>query len=256
MPLSSLAFYAAKTLAALILPPAGPVLLALFFLILCMKATRPGWRAFTGVVAALSVLSLFVLSIPLVATALTAPLNRYPVISDDALKQAQAIVILGGGTYYNAPEYGRDTVSGITLQRLRYGARLAKKANLPLLVTGGTVYRGRPEGESMREALQEDFGVAPRWVEAQSRNTAENASASAAMLKRDAVSKIVLVSHSVHLARAVPLFERQGLTVVPAPMGFITAPPSWLEAALPDNLAKSHDALHEYLGLLFYRLIR
>src|SRR5437763_12731435 len=110
-------FYAAKTLAALILPPAGPVLLALFFVILCMKAKRPGWRAFTGTVAALSLVSLFALSIPVVATALTAPLNRYPVISDESLKQAQAIVILGGGTYFRAPEYGNDTVNADTLER-------------------------------------------------------------------------------------------------------------------------------------------
>src|SRR3954470_8211462 len=254
--MSGVSFYAAKTLAALILPPAGPLLLALFFLILCMKAKRPGWRAFTGTLAALSLLSLLALSIPFVATALTAPLNRYPVVTEDSLNQAQAIVILGGGTHYNAAEYGRDTVSGITLQRVRYGAYLAKKTNLPVLVTGGTVYGGRPEGESMGEALQEDFGVTPRWVESTSRNTAENAGASASMLRRDGISKIVLVSHSVHLARAVPLFERERLTVFPAPMGMVTNSPSWLEAVLPDNLSKSHDALHEYLGLLFYRLIR
>jgi uncharacterized SAM-binding protein YcdF (DUF218 family) len=254
--MSSLSFYAAKTLAALILPPAGPVLLALFFLLLCMKAKRPGWRAFTGTLAALSLLSLFALSIPVVATALTAPLNRYPVISDDALKQAQAIVILGGGTYYNAPEYGRDTVSGMTLQRVRYGVRLAKKTRLPILITGGTVYRGTPEGDSMRETLQEDFGLTPRWVEAAARNTVENASLSAAMLKKDGISKIALVSHSTHLARAVPLFQQQGLTVFPAPMGFVTRPPSWLEAVLPEGLSRSHDALHEYLGLLFNRLLR
>ena len=113
--MSGVSFYAAKTLAGLILPPAGPVLLALFFLILCMKAQRPGWRTFTGTLAALSLLSLFALSIPLVATALTAPLNRYPVITDDTLKLAQAIVILRGGSDYSAPEYGRDTVNADTL---------------------------------------------------------------------------------------------------------------------------------------------
>src|SRR3954471_7376702 len=122
-------FFAPKTPSPSILPPPAPLLLALFFFILCMKAKRPGWRAFTGTLAALSLVSLLALSIPLVATALTAPLNRYPVITQDSLKQAQAIVILGGGTHYNAAEYGRDTVSGITLQRVRYGAYLAKKTN-------------------------------------------------------------------------------------------------------------------------------
>jgi len=254
--MSAVSFYAAKTLAALLVPPAGPVLLSLLFLILCMKAKRPGWRAFTGSVAALSLLSLFILSIPLVASALTRPLNRYPVISDESLKQAQAIVILGGGTYFRAPEYGNDTGNADTLERLRYGARLAKRSKLPVLVTGGIVFGGVPEGESMYEAMREDFGVAPRWLENRSRNTKENASLSAAMLKPQGISKIVLVSHSTHLARAVPLFQQEGLTVFPAPTAFATVPRSWLEAVLPESLVRSRAALHEYLGLLFYRLIR
>jgi uncharacterized SAM-binding protein YcdF (DUF218 family) len=108
----------------------------------------------------------------------------------------------------------------------------------------------------MRETLEEDFGVKPRWVETASRNTQENASASGPLLKAAGVSRIALVSHSTHLARAVPLFQQQGLTVFPAPTAFATAPRSLLEAVLPENLVRSRAALHEYLGLVFYRLIR
>ena len=254
--MSAVAFFATKTVSALIQPPAGPVLLALVFLVLCVKAKNARWKQFYGSVVGLSLLSLLALSIPQVATEIARPLDRYPPISDEALRQAQAIVILGGGSYYRAPEYGQDTVAMDTLERLRYGARLAKKSNLPVLVTGGAPFGGLPLGESMRDALQEGFGVKPRWVETASRNTAENASRSALMLKEARVTRIALVSRSDHLARAVPLFERQGFTVFPAPTGFATLPPSQVEALLPANLSRGREAVHEYLGLLVDRLKR
>ena len=50
---------------------------------------------------------------------------------------AGAIVILSGGVYVNALEYGSDTVTALTLERLRYGARLHRQTGLPVLVTGG-----------------------------------------------------------------------------------------------------------------------
>ena len=37
---------------------------------------------------------------------------------------AQAIVVLGGGTYFNVVEYGSDTVNRYSLERIRYAARL------------------------------------------------------------------------------------------------------------------------------------
>ena len=106
----------------------------------------------------------------------------------------------------------------------------------------------------MHEAMREDFGVTPRWLEVRARNTEQNAAFSALMLKADGISRIVLVSHATHLARAVPLFEAQGLTVFPAPTQFISSPRSWLEALLPDSLYRSREALHEYLGMLYYRM--
>jgi uncharacterized SAM-binding protein YcdF (DUF218 family) len=42
------------------------------------------------------------------------------------VSNAQAIVILGGGVRREAPEYGGATLGGITLERVRYGARLAR----------------------------------------------------------------------------------------------------------------------------------
>jgi uncharacterized SAM-binding protein YcdF (DUF218 family) len=71
----------------------------------------------------------------------------------------------------------------------------------------------------MRESLQQEFNVPVRWVEAQSRNTRENARASAAMLKADGVTHVLLVMHAFDVRRAQAEFEAAGLQVVPAPTG-------------------------------------
>jgi len=247
-------FLLKKLLTALILPPAGPVLLALLGLWL-MRSKSRRWQHAGSTLTILSLLSLFALSLPIVGDALMTPLEPHPPITQAQLQRAQAIVILGGGSYYDAPEYGGDTVGYATLERLRYGARLARESRLPLLVTGGAPFGGRPEGELMRESMDHDFGIKVRWVEAASRDTAENASLSAPALKAAGITRIALVSHGWHLPRAVPLFEREGLAVIAAPTVFSTGSPSLIENLLPGNgLRRSRLALHEYLGRLYNRL--
>lgn len=247
-------FLLKKILAALILPPAGLILLALFGLWLARSSRSRRWQYGGGALAALSLLGLLVFSLPVVGNALMAPLEPNPPITALQLQRVQAVVILGGGTYHAAPEYGGDTVSHYTLERLRYGARLARESRLPVLVTGGAPFGGRAEAESMREVLEIDFGVKVRWVEASSRDTEENASLSAPILKAAGITRIALVSHGWHLPRAIPLFEKQGLEVKPAPTAFSTVSPSLMEDLLPGAMVRSRHALSEYLGQLYNRL--
>lgn len=248
-------FLLKKIVAALILPPAGPVLLAFAGLWLASSRSQR-WRRAGLWLTSLSLLGLLALSLPLVGNALMAPLERYPAITPAQLKQVQAIVILGGGTYSNAPEYGGDTVGHASLERVRYGGRLVKQSGLPLLLSAGAPYGGRAESESMREVLEQDFGVKVRWIETASRDTAENALFSARMLKKSGVRRIALVSHAWHLPRAIPLFEREGLKVVAAPTGFSTLSPSLMENLIPSGSAfgNSRKAIHEYLGQIYNRI--
>lgn len=246
-------FFLKKFLTALILPPTSLLLLALLGLWM-MRAKNRRWRDGGFLLAFLSVVSLLLMNTPLVSDALVTPLEPYPPITAVQLQHVQAIVILGGGTYYTAPEYGGDTVGRGTLERIRYGAHLARQTRLPLLVTGGAPHGGRPEAELMAEALETEFGVKVSWVEGASRDTAENAALSAPLLRAEGVKRIALLSHGLHLPRAIPLFEKEGFEVVPAPTGFSTRPPSLLANLLPGGLGRSSAALHEYLGILLNAL--
>ncbi|MCX7165810.1 MAG: YdcF family protein [Rhodocyclales bacterium] len=246
-------FLLKKLVVALILPPTGPLLLALLGLWLARSKSRL-WRQGGLWLTILALLGLLALSLPIVGKTLMAPLEPNPPITQAQLQRVQAIVVLGGGSYYAAPEYDGDTVGYRTLERLRYGARLARESRLPLLVTGGAPFGGRPEAESMREVLESEFGVKVRWVEGTSRDTAENASLSAPMLKAAGVTRIALVSHGWHLPRAIPLFEKQGLEVTAAPTSFSTVSPSLFKVLLPGGLVLSRQALNEYLGQLYNHL--
>ncbi len=246
-------FLLKKILAALILPPTGPVLLALFGLWLSRRKSRR-WQYAGLMLATTSLLALVALAMPAVGRALMPAAAPQAPISAEALRRAQAIVILSGGNYYAAPEYGGDTVGSASLVRVRYGARLARETGLPVLVTSGSPHGGRAEADAMREVLEKEFGVKVRWTETASRDTAENAALSAPLLKANGVSRIALVTHASHMPRSAELFRREGIEVLPAPTGFRTASPSAIEDYLPRNPRPAQEALHEHLGQLFNRI--
>lgn len=244
----SFPFLLKKIASALILPPASLILLAFIGLWLSKKRPKTG-RA----LAALSLTMLLILSLPVTGNALLQSLETAPPISEAQLKDVQAIVILGGGNNSQAPEFGNeDTVNRWTLQRLRYGAYLQQQTSKPILVTGGAPFGGRPEADAMAETLQRDFYAKDIWIEDQSKDTAENASLSAAILKEHGIQRVALISQAWHLPRATKLFEQQGLTVYPAPTGYMNENNEpiirWLPKA--STLDKSSIALKEYLGRL------
>lgn len=171
--------------------------------------------------------------------------------------KAGAIVILGGGTYFNPPEYPGDTVSPQTLERLRYGARLQRNTGRPVLVTGGKPRGERSsEARQMQRVLSGEFGVPAKWLEEASDNTHENASRSGAILREAGVDTIYLVTHAWHMPRARMVFESAGFTVIPAPTGFTTRYRTDILSFIPsaDGLRASRRFLHEIMGILWYRL--
>ncbi len=106
---------------ALVLPPTGPLLLAAFGLLLAGRHPRAGRLLASGGVALL-----LLISIPAVADALLRLVSDVPPLDFERAKSAQALIVLGGGTRRNAVEYGGDTLGRLTLERVRYGARVAR----------------------------------------------------------------------------------------------------------------------------------
>jgi uncharacterized SAM-binding protein YcdF (DUF218 family) len=228
-------------LKAIILPPAGPALLAILGVFLLKR--RP-LLARTFLIIGLG--SLWLLSTPAVSDALLGLAEHYPPLDLRSTAGAQAIVILGGGGQREfAPEYGGPAAEPLLLERLAYGAYVAGKTGLPVLVTGFRV-----EARAMRDTLLRNFGIDARWVDDEAYDTFENARNSVRLLKADGVNRIVLVTHSTHLWRAVQEFTAAGIEVVPAPVG-LRAPRDFdLSRYVPnsDALERAHAAIYELLG--------
>src|SRR6202140_3391926 len=137
-----------------ILPPAGPILLAVLGVFLIKR--RP-LLARTCLILGLG--SLWLLSTPVVSDAVTRLAERYPPLDLRSTTGAQAVVILGGGGQrVFAPEYGGPAADPMLLERLAYGAYIAGKTSLPILVTGYHM-----EADAMRATLLRNFGVGARW---------------------------------------------------------------------------------------------
>lgn len=238
-------FLIKKALAALVLPPTGPLAVAAIGLALQRSRPRLGRS-----IAWAGVLLLAALSLPVVSQALLRALDSGPPIDLAQASAAQAIVILGGGVRRAAPEYGGDTLGRLTLERVRYGARLARRTGLPVLVTGGVVYGGTPEAVLMKQALESEFGIPVKWQETKSRNTRENALNSAAILRAADIHCVILVAHGFDMRRAKAEFMAAGLKVIAAPTGIPSGIHDSPLELLPSTAALegSYFALYELLA--------
>jgi uncharacterized SAM-binding protein YcdF (DUF218 family) len=229
---------------ALVLPPGGPLLLALAGVLLLRRAPRSG-RA----LAATGLLLTLLLSLPVVADALTMLVQRSSPPDLGRLPAAGAIVVLGGGVQTNTAD-GEALTRPAALQRLVAAAALARRTGLPLLLAGGVVEEGPAESATMQRELNRAFGLTARWLDGGSRTTRENARESAALLAPLGIRRVLLVTSAIHMRRATGEFEAAGLQVVPVPVGALGHVAGGLRAWLPsaEALAASHAACYEVAG--------
>ena len=232
----------------LLLPPAGPLLLALLGLFLNRR--RP---PLARVLLWVGFGSLWLLSTPVVSEGLTRLAEHYPPLDWREAASAQAIVILGGGGQRRfAPEFAGPAANPGLLQRLSYGVYVARHTGLPILVTGFEI-----EAVTMRVTLERDYDLQPRWVDEQSFDTFQNAHNSGQLLRADGVHRIVLVTSATHMWRAVHEFTAAGMDVVPAPEGILSQHDPDVGHYLPnaDALLQSYLASYELIGDAVRRLL-
>ena len=240
-----------NAIAALLLPP-GSLLLLLLGGLALLKRRRFVGRAFVAV----AVLALYALSTQYVANSLLQGLEPPPAdTTGDPL--GHAIVVLGAGTYFHAPEYGGTTVSAPALVRLRYAATLYRTTRKPVLVAGGSP-EGAPKGEAihMQETLERDFQVPVKWVEDRSHTTAENARLARPMLEAEGIRTIYLVTHAWHMPRARLAFQDAGFEVIAAPTAYATRYRTTFLDFVPDARALRDSSIyfHEVIGIAWYRI--
>jgi uncharacterized SAM-binding protein YcdF (DUF218 family) len=187
------------------------------------------------------------------------------------LPQAEAIVLLGGGTRPQLPPRPISEMNEAG-DRIGYAAKLYHEEKAPfIVVSGGYIdFFGStvPEAEAMKELLMA-LGVAEEDIvlEGRSRNTYENAIYVREIADEQDFNEILLVTSGLHMPRSVAIFERQEFAVIPAPVDFLATwgedgrtvdggIEGWLLRWIPNSerLDFSTRALREYIGIVVYRL--
>jgi uncharacterized SAM-binding protein YcdF (DUF218 family) len=248
-----MSWFLTNLLGAFLLPPLNLLLVAAAGLF--VSRARPRLGRF---LLAASIGLLWLISTPYFAGRALGLLEAQSAALQAPLPAADAIVVLGGGTYFHAPEYGgADTVSPPALVRLRYAAFLQRATGQPVLVTGGAP-RGNnlSEAQQMKAVLEHEFSVPVQWTEDASDNTLENARNSFRLLQKSGIRRIYLVTHAWHMPRAVAAFRSAGFDVVPAPTHFATRYETTLLDFVPDagSLEQSRIFMHEVIGQIWYRV--
>jgi len=244
-----------KIVEQLLLPPGGLILLGGLGVVF--------WRRVWGRLLVVFSLSLFwLLSTEPVRDILLEPLEqKFPAVALSLQPEDEmAIVLLGGGLYEKAPEYGgSDQLGPYSLRRTVYAADLAIQSKLPIYTSGG---------HPLSQQAGSEGGVMGRWlrrlgvpadsidVETASNTTWENAERLAPMLEQAGIRKVVLVTSAWHMPRSVWCFTEHGFEVIPAPADYLReAAPYDARSYFPrwNVLNESVLALHEYLGIFWYR---
>jgi len=248
-----------RALEFLVYPPGN----LLIFLLLAFF-----WRRKAGWFLSLAVIQTTLFSLPIVSEGLFNHLTQQHPPQAELWEQKprpEAIIILGAGRNTRAWEYGGETGSMTELERLRYAALLHRKTGLPILVSGGAPLRDsqnqqRSEAELMRKTLKEAFNVPVRWLEEDSHTTWQNAQFSDKILQKAGIRSAWVVTQAWHMPRSLYTFERLNSSIqyLPASTSFGAAIVwqdqglKWLPQATA--LYRSQIALHEWLGLHWYRL--
>ncbi len=119
-----------------------------------------------------------------------------------------------------------------------------------LLASGDAPAPGSEAAAAQRWLAQ--LGLAPvRWVDDQSRDTAGNAQAIAALLQKQGIERIALVTHASHMPRALLAFQNTPLKTLPAPTYFLQSEQGMGLDWFPSGrgLRNTRLVLHELAGM-------
>lgn len=251
-----------------------PLIWVLVLLVLSLILTRPGRRKRLVAIGRWSLLIgtvlLFALSLNPVANVLAYPLEsqyRLPpaVGANDyspVLDTLDVVVVLGGGTHPPGPLRPQAELSRYSYPRFYHGVRIFQQSHAHLLAfCGGPIREGVVSEAETMKVMAVGLGVPEEKIlaETTSRTTFENISNLGRLLPAGQNRRIGLVTAAVHMRRAYGVFCRQfpHEIVVPIPVQTTYDPRGWdYRSLVPNvnNLDRSTMALHEWIGLLWYKL--
>jgi uncharacterized SAM-binding protein YcdF (DUF218 family) len=215
----------------------------------------------TAAMVALTALVVATLS-PLGNALLTPLEQRFPELNypDQAI---DGIIVLGGSYDSVSHSYESVIVLEEDTEPMAIMVDLARRyPQAQIIFSGGTnpSWGAGPSEAAVVKQYFVSFGIAADRIriEDKSLTTNENARLSADMIHPTPQSRWLLVTSAYHMPRAMGTFRKAGFNVLAFPTGLRTH--GWREIWWPattatDNLRRLDIAMHEWLGLLAYRLL-
>ena len=252
------------TLAKLFWLLANPLNLALILLCLSVLLLWSRWRRLGLWSVSLVAASLLALAILPLGEWLLSPLNNQFASFESSNSKIDGIILLSGGAVAlkTSRQLGH-AVPGKAADRLVEFMSLAKAhPNAKLLICGGNVESGADVGEKRQtEALliakyliNRGLSATRILVEDRSLDTFENAVLGHQLARPRADQRWLLVTSAWHMSRALASFQAQDWPVIAAPSGVGGKMAFRLRLNLKAGLKSLDIAIHEYIGLLAYRL--
>lgn len=253
-------FVLSKLLGLVLEPVAFLVLLGLAGLVLSLtRFARPG-RVIMGAAALIFAIACFS---PLGSMLLRPLEDRFPQPAS-ALPAPTGIVVLGGALDEDIGLARGVPTMTAAATRLTSGAALARRLPAARLVfTGGSA-------NLQQEGLDEARGVHDLWTslgvpeqamtfEAKSRNTYENATLTKAIVQPKPGETWLLVTSAAHMPRSMGIFRQVGWPMLAYPVDYRTFGDGRdfkISGNALESLQRLDSALHEWIGLVAYRMTR
>jgi uncharacterized SAM-binding protein YcdF (DUF218 family) len=249
-------FIASKLIWTLISPSTWVVLLPL----IALSLFHYGFVKLSKLLSKVALLVVLLIGFYPVGQWLARPLESFtkPMGSVDS---PDGIIVLGGAWLTAQSNYWNGWELNHAAERELAFLMLARQyPNAKLLFTGGS---GKLSDQTSKEStfankLYRDFGIPDERLvmEAESRNTYENAIYSKKLVEPELGERWILITSAYHMPRAIGVFCQQDWEVTPFPVDHFVAnfsvTPHW---AFAEHLWEVDRVVHEWVGLAAYRLL-
>jgi uncharacterized SAM-binding protein YcdF (DUF218 family) len=172
------------------------------------------------------------------------------------------VIVLGGAISPDISLARGEVALDQAAERITVAAELARRyPNARIVFSGGSNALMFEEGAEAPFAVRqlEALGVAPERItsEGRSRTTFENAVLTRALADPKPGERWLLVTSAYHMPRAIAAFRAAGFAVEAYPVDWRTRGPIDAVrpiASLAEGLGRMDTAVHEWVGLIAYRL--
>ena len=196
---------------------------------------------------------LYACSLNTVAAFLVRPLERaYPALDLSSQKvrslPVKWVVVLGSGHWTDRSIPPGAMLNEDALYRLTEGIRVANRfPGSVLILSGGKILDEQSNAQVMAAAAAGlGFDPSRMVLSDKALDTRDEALHIRKMVGKEA---FVLVTTASHMVRAMKLFEKEGLSPIPAPTCYRDKGGPEYFLPFVDNIKTCHLAVHEYLGL-------